>query len=74
LADGNYEFVSLGFVYGTKIFLAGRILMASLKDVVFKLRDVEADMTTAWNEAFHSIRTDCNIEVSIRIILHKLQH
>lgn len=48
--------------------------MASLKDVVFKLRDVEADMTTAWNEAFHSIRTDCNIEVSIRIILHKLQH
>ncbi|CAB4019504.1 Hypothetical predicted protein [Paramuricea clavata] len=38
--------------------------MASLKDVVFKLRDVEADMTTAWNEAFHSIRTDCNIEIS----------
>jgi hypothetical protein len=47
--------------------------MASLKDVVFKLRDIEPDMESAWNEAFHSIRTDCNIEVSIRIILQELK-
>ena len=39
--------------------------MASLKDVVFKLRDIEPDMKIAWNEAFHSIRTDCNIEVQL---------
>jgi hypothetical protein len=47
--------------------------MASLKDVVFKLRDIEPVMESTWNEVFHSIRTDCNIEVSIRIILHKLE-
>lgn len=43
--------------------------MASLKDVVFKLRDIERDMEVAWNDAFHSIRTDCNLEVSIYYIL-----
>lgn len=46
--------------------------MDSLKGVVFKLRDIEPEMAAAWNQAFHSIRTDCNIEVSIRIILYKL--
>ena len=37
--------------------------MASLKDVVFKLRDVEPEMKDAWTDAFHFIRRDCNIEV-----------
>lgn len=43
------------------------IVMASLKDVVFKLRDIEPDMEAAWTEAFRSIRTDCNIEVKNNI-------
>ncbi|XP_046848803.1 uncharacterized protein LOC124442343 [Xenia sp. Carnegie-2017] len=38
--------------------------MSSLKDVVFKLRDIEPAMVSAWKEAFHSIRFDCNIEIS----------
>lgn len=45
--------------------------MSSLKDVVFKLRDIEPAMVSAWKEAFHSIRFDCNIEVSFLNLVRK---